>query len=54
VRRVLNWSQNGQPVSDLADYSFTSTASRVLMANFIAQPSLVSALAHHLVTRRRQ
>ncbi len=40
----LNWSENGEPISDSADYSFTSTASRVLMANFIAQPSLISAL----------
>jgi len=40
----LNWSENGEPVSGSADYSFTSNASRVLVANFVAQPSLASAL----------
>jgi len=40
----LDWSENGEPVSDSADFSFTSTISRVLFANFIAQPSLISAL----------
>jgi hypothetical protein len=40
----LNWSENGEPVSDSADYSFTSTTSRMLVANFVAQPALASAL----------
>ena len=41
----LSWLENGEPVSNSADYSFTSTTSRVLVANFIAQPGLVSTMA---------
>jgi hypothetical protein len=40
----LNWLENGEPVSDSADYSFISASSRVLAANFIAQPSLQSEM----------
>ena len=46
----LNWSENGEPVSGLADYSFASSANRVLVANFIAQPSLICALGAGGVT----
>jgi len=36
----LNWTENGTPVSTSAIYNFTSAASRILVANFIAQPAL--------------
>lgn len=36
----LNWTENGDPVSASASYSFTSDASRTLIANFIAQSGL--------------
>lgn len=41
----LSWSENGESVSDWADYKFASTTSRVLVANFIAQPGLASTMA---------
>jgi hypothetical protein len=40
----LNWTEAGVPVSDSASFSFSSSASRVLVANFIAQPGLISTL----------
>jgi hypothetical protein len=36
----LRWTENGNPVSTSASYSFTATASRTLVANFAAQPSV--------------
>jgi len=39
----VSWSENGEVVSGEVDYSFTSTANRMLVANFISQPSLFSA-----------
>ena len=33
----INWTENGTQVSDLAEYPFTVTCSRVLVANFEAQ-----------------
>lgn len=36
----VNWTEAGVPVHSAPAYPFTSTANRVLLANFIAQPSL--------------
>jgi hypothetical protein len=36
----LNWTEAAAVVSTSASYSFTSDASRVLVANFVAQPSV--------------
>ena len=33
----VNWTENGNQVSDLAEYTFTVTGNRVLVANFEAQ-----------------
>ena len=33
----INWTENGNQVSDLAEYPFTVTGNRVLMANFEAE-----------------
>jgi hypothetical protein len=41
----LSWSENGEPVCDSPDYSFTSATSRVLVANFVAQPALAGTLS---------
>jgi len=41
----LNWTENETPVSTSPTYSFTSSASRTLVANFIAQPELITELA---------
>jgi len=41
----LNWSEAGNLVGDSADYSFPSGVSRVLVAHFIAQPSLTSVFS---------
>lgn len=40
----VDWSEAGAPVSTSADYSFTSTSSRSLVATFVAQPALICAL----------
>ncbi len=41
----VNWTEAGDPVSPAASYTFTSGASRVLVANFIAQPALAQVPA---------
>lgn len=46
----LNWTESGTAVSTQTDYSFTSTASRALVANFIAQPVLSYAVAPGVLT----
>jgi hypothetical protein len=35
----LNWTENGSPVSTSAAYTFTASANRTLVANFIADSS---------------
>ncbi len=34
----VNWTENGNQVSDMAEYTFTVTGNRILVANFTAQP----------------
>lgn len=40
----LNWTENGNPVCTTPSYSFTSDASHILVANFIAQPALAATV----------
>jgi hypothetical protein len=41
----LNWLENGAPVSDSESYTFASSASRSLVANFIALPAMQATRA---------
>ena len=41
----LNWTEAGNVVSTSASFSFTAAASRVLLANFIAQPAIKTVLS---------
>jgi len=38
----LNWMENGVPVSTSPEYSFNTSSTRSLVANFIAQPGLAT------------
>jgi len=42
----LNWTENGLPVSTSPSFSLTSDSSRTLVANFIAQPELMTDISN--------
>ena len=46
----VGWTENGAPVSDLADYGFNATTNRLLIANFA--PAVPPLLAIQLITNR--
>ena len=42
----INWTENGNPVSNLPSYTFTITSDRNLVANFTTQNYIITAMAN--------
>ena len=42
----VNWTENGNPVSNQSSYSFTVTSDRILVANFTLQNYIITAIAN--------